>query len=58
MADKLVPYIKDSDGSLLPVVALYDEEGNEITKHYQIKTGLSLDRDEAGYLILEEEEDE
>lgn len=34
MADKLVPYIKASDGSLLPVVALYDEEGNEIPSTY------------------------
>ncbi len=34
MQGKVLPYVKDSEGSLTPVVALYDSEGNEIPKTY------------------------
>lgn len=38
MADKFEPYIKDADGTLLPVVAVYDADGNVITDSYLKKT--------------------
>lgn len=57
MADKVVPYIKDKGGSLLPVVAIYDKDGNDITKTYAKKrdeSDVRIYRDESGYLCYED----
>lgn len=49
------PYIKDEKGELVPVVAVYDKDGHEITAHYQPKTGLSLKKDSDGFIVVESE---
>ncbi len=56
MVDGLtVPYIKDENGNLLPIAAIYDKDGNDITQHYQAKTGFSISKDSAGYIVVNEE---
>lgn len=58
MADKVLPYIKDDDGSLLPVAAAYDENGDNIADTYAKKTdvyNVRLSRDSEGYLVIIEE---
>ncbi len=49
------PYIKDENGNLLPVAAIYDKNGKEITAQYQSKTGISLSKDSEGYTVINEE---
>ncbi len=49
------PYIKDENGNLLPVAAIYDKNGKEITAQYQPKTGVSLSKDDEGYTVINEE---
>lgn len=49
------PYIKDEDGNLLPVAAIYDKNGNDITTQYQTKTGIALSKDSEGYIVINEE---
>lgn len=51
----IVPYIKDKDGNLLPVAAIYDKDGNDITQRYQVKTGLSIGKDSDGYIVVNED---
>ena len=41
MMDRFLLYVKDSKGSIIPVAALYDSDGNEIPKTY-------LKKDDAG----------
>lgn len=55
MADLVTPYIKEEDGTLVPVAAIYDKNGNDITSYYQAKTGLSLSKDSEGYTVVVEE---
>lgn len=50
-----VPYIKDENGNLLPIAAIYDKDGNEITRRYQVNTGLALGKDSDGYIVVNEE---
>lgn len=51
MADIFVPYIKAEDGSLLPVAAIYDKNGNDITETYAKKenVGICIYRNSDGY---------
>lgn len=50
-----VPYVKDDNGNILPIAAIYDKDGNEITAKYQPKTGISLSKDSEGYTVINEE---
>ena len=57
MADQnlVVAYVKEEDGSLVPVAAIYDKDGHEITAHYQAKTSVALAKDADGYTIIQED---
>lgn len=56
MADAIVvAYVKDSDGNLVPVAAIYDKDGNEISTHYAKNTGISLKNDDEGYIVVDQQ---
>ncbi len=38
--DKVIAYIKDENGDLMPVATMYDADGNEITAYYAKKTDI------------------
>lgn len=57
MSEKVAPYIKDKDGSLLPVVAIYDKDGNDITKTYakkQNESEVRIYRDSNGFFCYDD----
>lgn len=56
MADEIVAgYVKDSEGNLIPIAAIYDKDGNEISSHYAKNTGISLKSDSDGYIVVEQQ---
>lgn len=56
MADNIVAaYIKDSEGNLIPVAALYDKNGNEISSYYAKNTGIQLTSDSDGYIVVDQQ---
>ena len=57
MADtRVAGYVKDSDGNLIPIAAIYDKDGNEISSYYAKNTGISLDSDNEGYIVVDQQE--
>lgn len=55
MADNYVAgYVKDTDGNLIPIAAIYDKDGNEISSYYAKNTGISWKTDDDGYIVVEQ----